>query len=121
MSIPRPATLVVSRHPPNHSLARSALDTALALAAFDMPVTLLLLGDAVLQLLPGQDCSDLGVRNLGKLLGSLPLYDINCIHVDAEAVARYGLDSSALPDMARLADRAEQQALFVTHSHILGF
>lgn len=121
MNSSRPATLVISRHPPGHSLARSALDTALALATFDMPVTLLLLEEAVLQLLPDQDCSELGVRNLGKLLDSLPLYEVEVVNVDAEAAARYGLPASGLPDYARLVDTAEQQALLLRHRHVLGF
>lgn len=121
MSTERPATLVISRHPPGHSLARSALDTTLALATFDMPVTLLLLEDAVLQLVPDQDCSDLGVRNLSRLLDSLPLYDVEVVHVDAEAAARHGLRASALPDYVRLVDASEQQALLLGHRHLLGY
>lgn len=121
MSAPRPATLVVSRRPPGHSLARSALDTTLALAAFDMPVDLLLLGDGVLQLLPGQDARELGVRNLGKLLDSLPLYDVDTVHVDARAAARFGLTGQALPDYARLVSLEEQRALLSRYRHVLGF
>ena len=95
MSAPRPATLVISRQPPGHSLARSALDTTLALAVFDLPVTLLLQGDGVLQLLPEQDGSALGVRSLGKLLDSLPLYDIEQVHVDATRMSWGSEDDTA--------------------------
>lgn len=118
---PRPATLVISRRPPGHSLARSALDTTLALATFDMPVTLLLQGDGVLQLLPEQDGSALGVRSLGKLLDSLPLYDVEQIHVDAAAAARHGLRGADLPAYARMVDAAGQRDLLAAHAHVLGF
>ncbi|MAC34865.1 MAG: hypothetical protein CME38_14870 [Haliea sp.] len=121
MSAPRPATLVISRQPPGHSLARSALDTTLALAVFDLPVTLLLQGDGVLQLLPEQDGSALGVRSLGKLLDSLPLYDIEQVHVDAEAAARHGLLATGLPAHARLVDATGQRDLLAAHTHVLGF
>lgn len=121
MNASRPTTLVISRRSPGHSLARSALDTTLALAAFDMPVDLLLLGDGVLQLLPEQDSRELGVRNLGKLLDSLPLYDVDSVHVDARAATRFGLTRQDLPDYARLVTLEEQRALLSSYRHVLGF
>ena len=85
--------LVIIRHSPyGSSLARSGLDTALAMAAFGQPVALLFLGDGVLQLLPAQDSKAIGRRNVGKLLASLPLYDIESVFVDAESAHRYRID-----------------------------
>ncbi|MDX1735029.1 MAG: sulfurtransferase complex subunit TusC, partial [Halioglobus sp.] len=85
-------TLLVIRHSPyGGSLARSAVDTALAAAAFDQPVTLLFMGDGVLQLLPGQDSKAAGMKNIGRQLASLPLYDIDKVYLDSDAAARYRL------------------------------
>jgi len=114
--------LVVVRHSPySSSLARASLDVALAAAAFDQPVSLLFVGDGVLQLQSGQDCDALGVKNLGRLLASLPLYDIEQVFVDAEAAQHYRLDLAAAPLPTRALDRDAMAELIRTHDHLLGF
>ncbi|MFV0277632.1 MAG: sulfurtransferase complex subunit TusC [Parahaliea sp.] len=120
MSAPR--TLVVSRHSPyGCGLARAALDTALAAAAFDHPPVLLFLGAGVLQLLPDQDAAVVGTRTHGKVLDSLPLYDLDTFYVDAAALAAFGIDPAALPAGARLLDDAALRELMAGCDHILGF
>jgi len=90
--------LIVLRHSPyGSSLAKASMDVALATAAFSQIVDLLFLGDGVLQLQPDQDSQRLGLKNIGRQLSSLPLYDINCVYVDAEAAARYNMDLSRAP------------------------
>lgn len=114
--------LLVSRHAPyGNSLARSALDTALAAGAFDMAPALLFMGEGVLQLLPGQDPSATGTRNHGKVLDSLPLYDIDRLYVDGTALAAYGLADMPLPDAAVVVDPAAIRKLLQTADHLLGF
>ncbi|MFO7553309.1 MAG: sulfurtransferase complex subunit TusC [Haliea sp.] len=118
----RKSILVVSRHAhPGSSLPRSALDTALAAAAFDQPVALLFQGEGVLQLLPGQDSRAAGVRNLRKVIDSLPLYDIETLYVDAAAAYALGLPRDVLPAGAQWLDAAGVQALLARHDHVLGF
>jgi tRNA 2-thiouridine synthesizing protein C len=52
--------LVIMRHSPyGSSIARASIDTVLAMAVFEQPVSLLFAGDGALQLLPGQDCEEL--------------------------------------------------------------
>lgn len=114
--------LIVLRHSPyGSSLAKASLDVALATAAFEQSVDLLFLGDGVLQLLPNQDSHSLGLKNVGRQLASLPLYDINCVYVDAEAAARYNLDVSEAPVEARVLDQNEMHQLMVGYDHLLGF
>ncbi len=118
----RKSILVVSRHAhPGSSLPRSALDTALAAAAFDQPVTLLFQGEGVLQLLAAQDSRATGVRNLRKVIDSLPLYDIETLYVDAAAASVFGLDADALPADAQLLDATGMRSLVDRHDHVLGF
>lgn len=118
----RKSILVVSRHAhPSSSLPRSALDTALAAAAFDQPVSLLFHGEGVLQLLSGQDSRAAGVRNLRKVIDSLPLYDIETLYVDAAAAIAFGLEQESLPVGAQWVDGAAIQALLARHDHVLGF
>jgi len=114
--------LFTLRHSPyGASLTRSALDAALSAAAFEQPVRLLFLGEGVLQLLPEQEARAVGARNVGKLLASLPLYDIEQVYVDAAAATRYGIDLAALPVPATPLDAAGMHALMADSNHLLGF
>ena len=112
--------LVLVRQPPyGSSLARAAVDAALAATAFDQPVSLLFLDQGVLQLLPEQDTEALGIKNLGKLLGSLPLYDIDKVYVDGAALQRFGLKSDQLAIPTVLLDDAGLRALINANDHLL--
>ena len=114
--------LLLIRHSPyGSSLARASIDVALAAAAFDQAVSLLFIGDGVLQLLPEQETQAQGVRNLGKLLASLPLYDIEQVFVDAEAAERYKLDLATTPVPTQALDDKAVAQLLLSHDHLLGF
>lgn len=114
--------LVVVRHSPyGSSLARASLDVALAAAAFEQPVKLLFMGNGVLQLLPEQDSQAIGQKNIGRLLSSLPLYDIEIVYADAEAVARHGIDLGSAPLPAKALDAHAMQQLMISCDHLLGF
>lgn len=114
--------LVVIRHTPyGSSLGRASLDAALAMAAFDQAVDLLFVGDGVLQLSPGQDSQAIGVKNIGKLLGSLPFYDIESVYVEAAGAKRYGLDPAMTPVPVTLLDAPAINALMAGADHLLGF
>jgi tRNA 2-thiouridine synthesizing protein C len=114
--------LVVVRHSPyGSSLARASLDVALAAAAFEQPVKLLFMGDGVLQLLPEQDSQAIGQKNIGRLLSSLPLYDIDMVYADAEAVARHGIDLGSAQLPAQALDEHAMQQLMISCDHLLGF
>ncbi len=113
--------LVVMRHSPyGSSLAKAAVDVALAAAAFEQAVDLLFIGEGVLQLLPGQESHKLGKKNIGRQLASLPLYDIELVYVDAEAALRYQLDIASSPVNAQLLGPQEMRQLMVGYDHLLG-
>lgn len=89
--------LFILQHSPyGSSLAREALDMALAFAAFDHKVDVLFSGDGVLQLLPQQDSSPLQQKNIGKTLAALAMYDINNVYASDSALARRGLAAAQL-------------------------
>lgn len=116
------STLVIVRHSPyGSSLARAAIDTALAYAAYEQSVDLLFLGDGVLQLQPEQDTHSQGIPNRNRQLASLPLYDINHVYVDAEAAVRYNLDlrNTSLDTLAL--DPEEMRHLMLKYHHLLGY
>ncbi|MFV0477476.1 MAG: sulfurtransferase complex subunit TusC [Parahaliea sp.] len=114
--------LLISRQPPYAgNLARAALDTTLAAAAFDQAPSLLFIGDGVLQLLAQQDSSGIGSRNHAKVLASLPLYDIEHYYVEAKALVDYHIRADQLPPQAQILTREEIHQLFDEHDHVLSF
>jgi tRNA 2-thiouridine synthesizing protein C len=113
--------VVVRKSPYGSTLARAALDASLAAAAFDQAVNLLFLGDGVLQLLPGQDSAVIDKKSIGKLIASLPLYDIESIYVDATALTGYALTVEDLPQSLQLLDEPAIRALMADHHHLLSF
>ncbi len=89
--------LLVLRHAPyGSSLARASVDLALAMGAFEQDFEILFLGDGVLQLLPMQQADQIGLKNVGRALSSLPLVDVTRVYVDADALERHGLDPESL-------------------------
>ena len=113
--------VVIRRSPYGSSLARAAVDAALAAAAFEQPVKLLFMGDGILQLLPNQDSHRIGAKNLGRLLASLPLYDVETVYIDAEAATFYGVELTGLPVTTQALDGAGIHQLMTSCDHILGF
>lgn len=116
----RKSILVICRRAPyGSSAAREALDLALSGAVFDIPVTLLLLDDAVLQLLPGQDSGRIGEKNINAMLGALPLYDIERVYTSVQSLALHGLDPAALEPQPVALEAGELQALINHHDVVL--
>lgn len=113
--------LIVLRHSPyGSSLAKAAVDVVLATAAFEQRVDVLFTGDGVLQLMRDQYSHSLGRKNIGRQLASLPLYDIERVYVDAEAAARYNLDTAGVPVDAQLLSSTEMHQLMVAYDHLMG-
>ena len=117
----RKRVLVIIRHSPyGSSLGRAALDTALAMAAFEQPVDILFMGDGVAHLLPQQDSSAIGVKNIGKLLGSLPLYGIEFAYAEGFSLQHFGLDPGLAPVPLKVLDGPAINALMAASDHLLG-
>jgi tRNA 2-thiouridine synthesizing protein C len=113
--------LVLRRSPYGSSLARAAIDVALAAAAFDQDVDLLFSGNGVLQLVSNQDGQQLGTKTIGRLLSSLPLHDIDHVYVDADALSRFKTDLSAAPIELRALTALQIQQLMLNYDQLLGF
>jgi tRNA 2-thiouridine synthesizing protein C len=113
--------LVVFRSAPyGDSRGRAGLEIALAFAAFEQPITVLFMGEGVLQLLPEQDTTELGARNLGKTLASLPLYGVETLHVDADSLDSYGIAVDSLPEGCTVIGSEALAALMRQHDHLVG-
>lgn len=93
---PRKSVVVIRQSPYGSSLARAAVDLSLAMGAFEQHFDLLFMGAGVLQLLPDQDSAGIGLKSIGKVLSSLPLYDVERVYVDADALLRHGINADQL-------------------------
>lgn len=114
--------LIICRRPPyGESYAREALDAALATAAFDQSIALLFLGDGVVQLLNAHDSAAIGEKSFEKQLSALPLYDINTIFVDANALQQRGLTTADLSLPAQTMSDTQITALLKNHDVVLNF
>ncbi|MBA4502271.1 sulfurtransferase complex subunit TusC [Marinobacterium marinum] len=112
--------LVICRKPPyGSSAARDALDIALSGAVFDLSVSLLLLDDGILQLLPDQNSGKIGEKNLNAMLGALPLYDIEQIYTSLYSLSLHGLEAERLEPAPTVLSATELQALINRHDVVL--
>lgn len=94
---------VIRRGPYEDSLAREAIDALLGSAALGTQVLALFTGDGVLQWLPGQAPSK-SLKNVGAMLKALPLYDIEDVYIDGDALQRRGIDPTSLPPSVTVLD-----------------
>jgi len=113
--------IVCRRAPYGDSYAREALDVALAAAAFDQGVALLFLGDGVAQLVNAQNSAAIGEKSFEKQLSALPLYDVDTLYADADALQRRGLSANDFSLPAQLVDAQEIAALLASHDVVLNF
>lgn len=114
--------LVILRHGPHGtSWLREGLDAALVAAAFGRRVTLLFMGEGVTALVPDQRGGPLGQKGTAPTLEMLEMYDIETLLVEAEALARYGLDADALMLSASAVGQDEIADLAGAHSLVLTF
>ena len=112
--------LIISRAAPYGSAAaREALELALACALFDREVALLLLDDAVYQLLPDHSPAGIGQKNLAAMQQSLPLYDVEKIYVCQRSLEARGLRPEALALPVTPVDPQSLKALLREHEAII--
>ncbi len=113
--------LVCRTAPYGAARAREALDMALAAAAFDQDVGLLFLGDGVWQLVRGQNPEAIGQKAFDKQLGSLPLYSIDRLYVDAQALDERALAPEDLVLPTQPLSSAAIAVLLKEQDVVLGF
>lgn len=101
--------LVLLRKPPHGSIfGQEALEAVLVAGAFEQDVTLLLMGDGVLNLLGGQQAAVLEHRDLLTTFASLKEYDVRHIVVQESALQQRGLVTT---DLAMKVDVLDDQRI----------
>lgn len=114
------AVLIICRSAPyGSSAARDALDLALTCSVFEQPVSLLLLDDALFQLVKGQAPEPIGQKNLNAIQQSLPLYDIDRLYVGAQSLSMRGLDAEDLILPVTVIDEVDTGRLLADHTIVL--
>lgn len=101
--------------------AREGVDAALLFSAFTPQLAILFSGDAVWQLVTGQQPEAVGAVPVASVLSALDEYDIHDVHVDAAALAARGIDPAQLIVPVQVADDAAIRALVARHDHVLTF
>ena len=113
--------IVCRKAPYGNSLAREAIDIALATAVFDQQLKLVFTGDGIWQLLKQPHSDAISSNNHGKLLSALPLYDIKDIYIDNEALTQRQLTEDDLVVAGKLASCAELACLIDSCDVVLNF
>lgn len=89
--------LVIMQHSPYaNSKSLEALEFALALSAFEVPVNLLLRGDAIIQLCQEQDTDKLVGKDFTKIYSNLSIFGIKDVYVVKNDLKAYAGDVLSL-------------------------
>lgn len=118
---PMKTLIVVDSAPYGSIRCREALDMALALAAFDQPVSLLLRDAAVNWLRPDQNPAGIEQKNLARNLGAAPIYGVEHILAEAGSLEDYGIDPEALPESVTPVDADALAQAYAQASQVLQF
>lgn len=115
--------LLISRHAPyGSSIAREALDAALAAAIYDQDLSLLFMDDGVFQLLKDQQAQEISQKNFTSMLSALPFYDIEKIYIHQESLEQRAIAiENVLVENALVVNSAQVSALLSQQEHILSF
>ncbi|GGW97449.1 DsrE family protein [Alteromonas halophila] len=112
--------LVILTTPPYGSGdAQDALDFAVAGVNFGHDIVVLFEGDGVWQLTPEQ-APPKGIKNVGKRIKSLPLFDVEEIYACKSSVVTR-MDSAVLPAFVTPLTEAEKAGLLEAASMVVRF
>lgn len=112
--------LVQTKAPFDDVYARETQDLILALAAVEHCVTIIYSGDAIYQLIKGDDSAILGVKDLRARQKLYSLYDIEALYVCEESLSARGFSQQDLTIEATVLTPLELRALLSAQHHILG-
>ncbi|EAQ97925.1 DsrE family protein [Congregibacter litoralis] len=111
--------ILFQQAPYEGSLARAALDLALAFAVFAQNPKIVFCGDAVLCLKAEQSAEALGRKSLRKVIDSLPLYDLETVYVEQTSLLANGVHAAELPAFAVALSGPELRQLMQEASHVI--
>ena len=111
----------LTKPPYGTSYAKEALDAILAAAAFEQEVSILFCGDAIYQLLEGQQPDCIQQKNFSAAFGLFPIYGLTELFVDAAALHERNLQSTQLLLPVRALDKSGIRDLLRRQNQIISF
>lgn len=103
---------LIRRSPFGSARATGCLDMLLTAATFDQRVSVVFSGDSVPLLAAERDSRHIGLKDPFKALSALPLYGVEQIYVEKEAMLAAGLDKAdATPAMVPLEQAGIRQLI----------
>jgi tRNA 2-thiouridine synthesizing protein C len=110
---------LLRQFPYGSSHAVEALEAVLVAGVFEQAVSVLFKDDGVWQLIEDQDGDELGVRTVGKVLQSLPEYEVSKLYVCEASLALRGLELDDLVLPATLIPLADQARLLAEQDAVV--
>ena len=107
--------------PHGRSVGQDALEAILAASVFEPPMTVLLEGAGVLQLLGEQDPTPLGSRDIGANWSALPVFEVDDVQVHGPSLERFGLVAADLLLPVTVVDDAGMARLIAGSDQVLCF
>lgn len=116
------SVLIINQSAPyGSSKARESLDVALTCSIFDMPVSLLFVGDGLFQLIKGQSPEQLDMKKHEAMLTALPMYDIEQIFVTEDDLKLNGLTEQDLALSVNVVSQEMIFSLIQNHDSVMTF
>ena len=113
---------IISSHSPYGTThVRDGIETLLVAASYDLPASLLLLGEGVLQLLDQQSPEALPQKNSAAMLQAAELYGVEAIYACREDLEHYGLTAADLQPQPTIIAKNEVAALLQNFNQTLNF
>jgi len=95
------------------------LEMVLSFAAFEQPVSLLFVGNGVLQLCKNQDTAQISKKQFTQAFAALSLYDIDNIYIASSTLNNFNLGINDLMVEAKVVNPTEIPEIIKQHDFVL--
>lgn len=102
---------LIRRSPYGSGRVAGCLDMLLTAATFDQRVTVVFSGESVPLLAAERDSRHIGLKDPFKALSALPLYGVEKVYVEKEAMLSAGLETTEAPPAMVPLDRSDLRQL----------
>lgn len=113
--------IIATSSPYGSHQPRAALDMALTAAAFEQEVSVVFLDAGVLQVIKAQTTAPNILKNIGKLIPALALYEVESVYVHQPSANRYNLGADDYVDTVEAIDDAGLKILADQSDHVMVF
>jgi tRNA 2-thiouridine synthesizing protein C len=111
--------ILVRATPYGSHLPRAAIDVALTAAAFEQKVVFVFIDEGVLLLADDQETDQSGLKNIGKMIPALGLYDVETVYVHVQSAQRFNVED--FPQEFQSIDDASLRSLVKDADQVLVF